>query len=150
LGAVAPKLVIVLTPSRRTLAVGQTMTLRLDFSNTGTAAASGAKACVTIPSGFTIVDADGGTVTGNQICFKVGTLAAPDAKVHARRNGRAAASPSTRRFNVVLRATTAVTKVVTFSTTVSATGVKPKTVVVKAKPIRIKPSRNAAAEAPTG
>jgi len=149
-GAVAPNLVIVLTPSRKTLAAGQTLTLQLDFSNTGTAAASGAKACVTIPEGFTVVDADGGTVTGNQICFNVGALAAPDAKVHARRAGRAPASSSTRRFNVVLRATTAVTRVVTFSTTVSAAGVKPKTVVVKAKPIRIKPSRNAAAESPTG
>ena len=149
-GAVAPTLVIVLTPSRRTVAAGQTLTLRLDFSNTGTAAASGAKACVTIPEGFTVVDADGGTVTGNQICFNVGALAAPDAKVQARRAGRAPASSSTRRFNVVLRATTAVTRVVTFSTTVSAAGVRPRTVVVKAKPIRIKPSRNASAESPTG
>jgi len=80
----------------------------------------------------------------------LGCASGPDAKVHARRNGRALASPSTRRFNVVLRATTAVTRVVTFSTTVSAAGVKPKTVVVKAKPIRIKPSRNASAESPTG
>jgi uncharacterized repeat protein (TIGR01451 family) len=142
--------VIVLTPSRRTVAAGQTLTLRLDLSNTGTAAASGAKACVTIPEGFTVVDADGGTVTGNQICFNVGALAAPDAKVQARRAGRASATSSTRRFNVVLRATTVVTKVVTFSTTASATGVKPRTVVAKAKPIRIKPSRNASAETPTG
>lgn len=71
-----PEVAARLVASRSALVSGQTVRFAVRATNTGSAAASAASACVQLPRGLVVARAPGAIRVGPAVCFRLGALAA--------------------------------------------------------------------------
>ena len=86
-----PKLSLTITPNQATIPAGGVLDVRLRPRDLGPGDAKNVVVCAPIPAGFTLVSAPGGTRSGSQVCWKVGTLtkgAKPTLKMRLRAKSR--------------------------------------------------------------
>jgi len=140
-----PRLRVKITSSRTSITIGETLLLTLTIANVGSASAEGTRACVTIPAGFIVVTAGGGTQAGDRVCFRAGTLSPTAKQGWGHPGGHARTGPTrTRAYRLTLRVTRSARARLTSITVVTrATGLKPTKTNVKLTPIRVLPFASA-------